>query len=132
MKAQLVVVWAPQWLSTKEEEAQAEIYRIGQEFGTEIIRLIGEGTIDKHAVNIQRQGQGFDVRVLGARVNGQKVMSRKEQLASLEEHGQGRVNIENDGLSCATSLEPVLRPQEGGGFQATVESKDDMDESTDN
>ena len=65
-------------------------------------------------------------------MNGQKVMFRKEQLASLEEHGQGRVNIENDGLSCATSLEPVLRPQEGGGFQATVESKDDMDESTDN
>lgn len=44
--------------------------------------------------------------MLGVRVNGQKVMSRKEQLALLEEYGQRRVNIENDGLSCATSLEP--------------------------
>lgn len=85
-KAQLVMFWAPQWFSTKEEEAQAQIYRIGQDFGTEIIRLIGKGRIDKHVVNIQRQGQGFDIRVLGARVNGQKVMSREEQLAWLEEH----------------------------------------------
>lgn len=85
-KAQLAVVWAPQWLSTKEEEAQAQIYRIGQAFGTEVIRLIGAGTIDKHVINIQRQGQGFDFRVLEFRVEGQEVMSKEEQLVALEEH----------------------------------------------
>ena len=84
-KAQLAVIWAPKWLSTKEEEAQAQIHRIGQEFGTETIRLIGTGTIDKHIVNSQRKGRGFDIRVLGVRVKGEENMSRKEQLAALEE-----------------------------------------------
>ena len=85
--AQLAVLWAPQWLSTEEERAQAQIYHIGQEFGTETIRLVGTGTVDKHVYNFQRQPQEFDVRMLGVRVKGQEVMSREEQLEALGKLG---------------------------------------------
>lgn len=79
----LAVFWAPQWLSTEEEQAQAQIYRIGRDLSLEIIHLVAAGTIDKHVYNIQQLRHKFDVRVLGIRVEGQEAMSREEQLAAL-------------------------------------------------
>lgn len=47
--------------------------------------------------------------MLGFRVNGQKVISREEQLAALEEHSLGCVYIEKDGLGCVTRMEPDIK-----------------------
>lgn len=71
---------------TKEKKAQAQIYYIGQAFCTEVIRFIGAGTIDKPIINIQQQKQRFNFRVLEFRVEKQKIMTKKVQLAALEKH----------------------------------------------
>ena len=88
-KAQVAVVWSPQWVSTTEEQAFGRITRIGQERETTYIRLLGSGTIDKHVYDIQQQRQGFDIRVLGVRVEGQKALSETEVLAALHEKEEG-------------------------------------------
>ena len=84
-KAQVGVVWSPQWVSLTEEQAFGRITRIGQERETTCIRLLASGTIDKHVNDIQQQRQGFDIRVLGVRVEGQEAFSEKEALAALDE-----------------------------------------------
>lgn len=81
--ARLAVFWAPQWLSAEEEQAQAQMYRIGRELSSEIIHLVAAGTVDKHVYDIQQLRHKFDVRVLGIRVDRQESMSREEQLAAL-------------------------------------------------
>ncbi|MCJ1349374.1 hypothetical protein MMC31_007614 [Peltigera leucophlebia] len=79
-KAQLAVVWSPQWTGTHEAQAFGRITRLGQDRETTCIRLLASGTIDKHVNDMQQQRQGFDIRVLGFRVEGQETLTDKEEL----------------------------------------------------
>lgn len=88
-KAQVAVVWSPQWTSTHEAQAFGRITRLGQERETTCIRLLSAGTIDKHINDMQQQRQGFDVRVLGVQVEGKETLTDEEALAALDEKDEG-------------------------------------------
>lgn len=83
-KAQVAVIWSPQWESATEAQALGSICCIGQDRPTAYIRLLASGTIDKHINDVQQQRQGFDIRVLGVRVEGQKDLSEEEAIAALD------------------------------------------------
>lgn len=124
-KAQMAVMWLPQYLSIVENKAFERISLISQDRPTTIICLLAKGTIDKHVNNVQQQWQGFDVQVLGVRVEGKKALSIEEELVVLSERKMEEGNIENNRknrmLQLAQKLgcyaEDLLHTSTVGGFQ---------------
>ena len=95
-KAQIAVMWAPQWLATTEQQAFGRISRIGQDRPTKFLRFIAKGTIEIHIDDVQQQREGFDIRVLGVRLEGQQALSNEEEIAALDKTDMGDGYIEND------------------------------------
>ena len=112
-KAQVAVIWSPQWTNTPEAQAFGRITRIGQDRETTCIRLLASGTIDKHVNDMQQQRKGLDIRVLGVRVEGKESLTDKEALAALDEIGDGDTHIEKHGLGVATKSTPVAKTKSG-------------------